>query len=62
MKVSQIGLISKKITKLDGTSKGGFVFALAKEHELPIRYVGVGESADDLLDFNATEFVDSIFE
>ena len=50
------------ITKLDGTSKGGFVFALAKEYGLPIRYVGVGESADDLIDFDAVEFVNSIFE
>lgn len=57
-----IDLTDIAITKLDGTSKGGFLFALAKEHGLPIRYVGVGETADDLLDFDAVEFVNSIFE
>lgn len=57
-----VDLTDIAITKLDGTSKGGFVFALAKEYGLPIRYVGVGESADDLLDFDAVEFVNSIFE
>lgn len=50
------------ITKLDGTSKGGFLLPLAKEYGLPIRYVGVGETAEDLLDFDAKEFVDGIFE
>lgn len=50
------------ITKLDGTSKGGFLLPLAKEYGLPIRCVGVGETVDDLLDFDAKEFVDGIFE
>lgn len=57
-----ISLTDIAITKLDGTSKGGFLFSLADEYKLPIRYVGVGESADDLLDFDAKEFVDGIFE
>lgn len=57
-----IGLTDICITKLDGTSKGGFVFGLAGEYQIPIRYVGVGESAEDLLDFDAQDFVDSIFE
>lgn len=57
-----IGLTDAVITKLDGTSKGGFVFALANKFALPIRYVGVGETADDLLEFDAKEFVDSIIE
>lgn len=50
------------VTKLDGTSKAGFVVQLASEYDMAIRYVGVGESAEDLLDFDAEEFVDAIFE
>ena len=50
------------VTKLDGTSKAGFVVQLASEYDMAIRYVGVGESADDLLDFDAEEFVEAIFE
>lgn len=54
------------ITKLDGTAKGGALFSVAKELELPILYVGVGEQMDDLVEFNADEYlnglVDSIFE
>ncbi len=57
-----VGITDIAITKLDGTSKGGFLIGLAREHQLPIRYVGVGETADDLLDFDAKEFIDSIFE
>lgn len=57
-----IDLTDIAITKLDGTSKGGFLLPLAQEHQLPIRYVGVGETADDLLEFDAKEFVDGIFE
>ena len=48
------------ITKLDGTSKGGFLVSLAKDFDIAIRYVGVGETAEDLIDFNAKEFVDAI--
>ena len=48
------------ITKLDGTSKGGFLVGLAKDFDIAIRYVGVGETAEDLIDFNAKEFVDAI--
>ena len=50
------------ITKLDGTSKAGFAVQLANDYDMAIRYVGVGESAEDLLDFDAEEFVDAIFE
>lgn len=57
-----IDLTDIAITKLDGTSKGGFLFPLSNDYNLPIRYVGVGESTDDLLDFDAKEFVDGIFE
>ena len=48
------------ITKLDGTAKGGIIFAIAKKLELPIRYIGVGEAIDDLRPFKATEFVDAL--
>lgn len=50
------------LTKLDGTAKGGVIFAIAKELGLPIRYVGVGESIDDLRPFVAEEFVSALFE
>ena len=49
------------LTKLDGTAKGGVVFAIAKRLGLPIRFIGVGEQADDLRPFAAAEFVDALF-
>ena len=49
------------LTKLDGTAKGGVVFAIAKQLGLPIRFIGVGESAEDLRPFHAHEFVDALF-
>ena len=49
------------LTKLDGTAKGGMVFGIAKELQLPIRYIGVGEKVDDLRPFAAQEFVDALF-
>ena len=49
------------LTKLDGTAKGGVVVAIARELGLPVRYVGVGEKAGDLLRFDPQEFVDSLF-
>src|ERR1041384_3661085 len=49
------------LTKLDGTAKGGVVVAIAREMGLPVRYVGVGEKASDLLPFDPKEFVDSLF-
>lgn len=49
------------LTKLDGTAKGGVVFAISAEEELPVVFVGVGEKIDDLLPFNAEEFIDELF-
>ena len=49
------------LTKLDGTAKGGVIFALAKQSGIPIRYIGVGEGIDDLQDFNAESFIDALF-
>ena len=48
------------LTKLDGTAKGGIIFAIAKKLGLPIRYIGVGEAIDDLRPFKADEFVDAL--
>jgi fused signal recognition particle receptor len=50
------------LTKLDGTAKGGVVIAIARELNLPIRYVGVGEKVDDLLPFDPEKYIQSIFE
>lgn len=48
------------LTKLDGTAKGGVILAIADEHEVPVRYIGVGERAQDLRDFDAEEFVEAM--
>ncbi len=57
-----IELSGISITKLDGTAKGGVLFAISDELNLPIRYIGVGEGIDDLKPFNAKEFVEALFE
>jgi fused signal recognition particle receptor len=49
------------LTKLDGTAKGGVAVAVVRELGVPIRYVGVGESLDDLLPFDADAFAESLF-
>ncbi len=48
------------LTKLDGSAKGGIVFAIRSELGLPVKLVGLGESASDLVDFDAGEFVDAL--
>lgn len=50
------------LSKLDGTAKGGVIFAIARQLALPIRFVGVGEQADDLRPFSSNEFVEALFE
>jgi fused signal recognition particle receptor len=55
------GVTGLVLTKLDGTAKGGVVTAIAKELRLPIRFVGVGEKMDDLIEFSADDFVESLF-
>lgn len=52
---------SLAITKLDGTAKGGVVLAIANQFKIPVRYIGIGEQAEDLQAFDASEFVDSLF-
>jgi len=54
------GVSGLVLTKLDGTARGGIVFAIADELGLPVRYVGVGEQADDLIDFEPREFVNAL--
>lgn len=55
-----VGLSGITLTKLDGTAKGGIIFAIAKKTGLPIRYIGVGEKIDDLRSFEAEDFVDAL--
>ena len=55
------GVTGLVLTKLDGTAKGGVVTAIAKELRIPIRFVGVGEKMDDLIEFSADDFVESLF-
>ncbi|HKW97955.1 MAG TPA: signal recognition particle-docking protein FtsY [Bryobacteraceae bacterium] len=56
------GVTGIVLAKLDGTAKGGVVIAIARELNLPIRYVGVGEKVDDLLPFDPEKFIESLFE
>ena len=60
--MSVAGVNGIVLTKLDGTAKGGVAVAIANDLKLPIRYVGVGESIDDLVPFSAEEYVDGLFE
>ncbi|HEX3098618.1 MAG TPA: signal recognition particle-docking protein FtsY [Usitatibacter sp.] len=57
-----LGLTGLIVTKLDGTAKGGAVAAIAREHPVPIRFIGIGEKAEDLRPFSAAEFVEALFE
>ncbi|MFH0702262.1 MAG: signal recognition particle-docking protein FtsY [bacterium] len=56
-----VQLTSVGLTKLDGTAKGGIIVAIAKEFELPVKLIGIGEKLEDLKDFNADDFVDALF-
>ncbi|WP_404369190.1 signal recognition particle-docking protein FtsY [Marinobacter sp.] len=57
-----VGVTGITLTKLDGTAKGGIVFAIARQLKLPIRYIGVGEQVDDLRAFDAETFVNALFD
>lgn len=57
-----IGVTGLTLTKLDGTAKGGIIFAIAKQLTIPIRFIGVGEGIDDLRPFDAEEFVSALFD
>ncbi|MDR0218094.1 MAG: signal recognition particle-docking protein FtsY [Enterobacteriaceae bacterium] len=56
-----VGLTGISLTKLDGTAKGGVIFAIADQFEIPIRYIGVGEGIDDLRPFKADDFIEALF-
>lgn len=57
-----VGLTGITLTKLDGTAKGGVIFAIADQFNIPIRFIGVGEKIEDLRPFNAEEFIEALFE
>jgi len=57
-----VGVTGLILTKLDGTAKGGIAFAIARRLGLPIRFIGVGESIDDLREFDAAEFVAALLD
>ncbi|PHS20377.1 MAG: signal recognition particle-docking protein FtsY [Kangiella sp.] len=57
-----VRLSSITVTKLDGTAKGGVVFAIADKMKLPIRYIGVGEAKEDLREFNAEDYISALFD
>jgi fused signal recognition particle receptor len=60
--LSAVGVTGVVLTKLDGTAKGGIVVAIQRELGLPVKLVGVGEGADDLVQFDPSEFVDALFD
>jgi fused signal recognition particle receptor len=60
--MSAAGVNGIVLTKLDGTAKGGVAVAIAQDLRLPIRYVGTGETIEDLVPFSAGEYVDALFE
>jgi len=55
-----LGLTGITVTKLDGTAKGGILFAMAEKTGIPVRFIGVGESIDDLQEFDAYEFTGAL--
>jgi fused signal recognition particle receptor len=57
-----VGVSGITLTKMDGTAKGGIIFAIARKLGLPLRFVGVGEQAEDLRPFVAVEFIDALFD
>ncbi|WP_372767981.1 signal recognition particle-docking protein FtsY [Pseudoalteromonas sp.] len=56
-----VGLTGISLTKLDGTAKGGVIFAVADQFNIPIRFIGVGEGIDDLRTFNSADFIEALF-
>ena len=60
--VDKVGIDGVILTKLDGTAKGGIAVAIQSELDIPVKYIGVGESIDDLQKFNSDEFVNALFD
>ncbi|HFB66116.1 MAG TPA: signal recognition particle-docking protein FtsY, partial [Aeromonadales bacterium] len=57
-----VNLTGLSLSKLDGTAKGGIIFALADKFQIPVRFIGVGEGIDDLRPFNADDFTHALFD
>lgn len=57
-----LGLTGLILTKLDGTAKGGIIAAIAKQHPIPLRFIGIGEGVDDLRPFSARDYIDALFD
>jgi fused signal recognition particle receptor len=57
-----LGLTGLILTKLDGTAKGGIIAAIAKQHPIPLRFIGIGEGVDDLRPFCAQDYIDALFD
>ena len=57
-----LGISGIVLTKLDGTAKGGVILGICQEHEIPVRFIGIGERDDDLREFDANDFVAVLFE
>ena len=55
-----LGLTGITVTKLDGSAKGGILLAIANQLQIPVRFIGIGESAEDMQPFSADEFVDAL--
>jgi fused signal recognition particle receptor len=57
-----VGVTGVTLTKLDGTAKGGVIFAIAKQLEIPVRFIGIGEGIDDLREFDAHDFISALLD
>lgn len=57
-----VGVTGIALTKLDGTAKGGVIFAIKREYGIPVRLIGIGEGIDDLKDFNTEDFINALFD
>jgi fused signal recognition particle receptor len=55
------GITGLIVTKLDGTAKGGVLFGICQELNIPVRYIGIGEAIEDLVEFSPENFIDSLF-
>jgi fused signal recognition particle receptor len=56
------GITGLIVTKLDGTAKGGILFGICQELKIPVRFIGIGESLEDLIEFSPEAFIDSLFK
>jgi fused signal recognition particle receptor len=59
--MKSMGITGLIVTKLDGTAKGGILFSISQELAIPVQFIGIGESLEDLVDFSPEVFVDSLF-